>query len=485
MIDFKEKMIATDPKLQALEAARESEEAKQRFNRRRPLVYLTGIAIAIAVLFSTAVLISGEGTEYWISKIPFLGQMIAPDAGKKLAGEESGRINILLLGMGGEGHDGAYLTDTIMLASLDPVSKKAALLSIPRDLSLPVAGVWRKVNSINALAEAKKEDGGAATSAALSQVLGIPIDYYIRVDFQGFVNIVDELGGVKVEVENTLDDYQYPILGQEENPDYYARFEHLHIESGSQTMDGSLALKYARSRHGLGQEGSDFARSKRQQRIITAVKDKLLDRQNLLKPVMIAQIIGELNKHISTNLKVWEAARLWDMFKGISKEDISNIGLDDGPGGYLTAGRGDEGAYILLPRDGNFSEIKALAQNILSAALVPATVAPLSEAADIDIKNATVRDGLAGQASAKLKKYNFHVLRANTAAYQDAKETIIYDLTYGEKPAALQALKQLTGAAISYELPDWLKSEIKTDVEKRATSSQPDFILILGANYLP
>ena len=163
---------------------------------------------------------------------------------------------------------------------------------------------WRKINSANSLAEAQNPgSGGQATADLISEILEMPIHYYLRVDFDGFVKIIDDLGGIEVEVENTLDDYRYPIMCRENNPDYYSRFEHLHIDAGRQTMDGQLALKYARSRHGVGVEGSDFARSKRQQKILEAVKDKLFSANTLFKPKLIMNIIGNAEEHVTTNLQ--------------------------------------------------------------------------------------------------------------------------------------------------------------------------------------
>ena len=144
---------------------------------------------------------------------------LIPSVDKQLKGEENDRVNVLLLGMGGQGHDGPYLTDTMMLASVKPSTKQVALMSIPRDLVAPVSN-WQKINSINAYAEQKTPgSGGEATSQAMSELLQTPIDYYVRVDFNGFAKIIDEFGGIEVNVENTLDDYSYPIDGQEDNPE--------------------------------------------------------------------------------------------------------------------------------------------------------------------------------------------------------------------------------------------------------------------------
>lgn len=178
---------------------------------------------------------------------------------KPLLGETDDRINILLLGMGGLGHDGPYLTDTIMVASFKPSTKQAALISLPRDLSANIPGYGSQINNANAFGE--QENSGSGPDLArrtISQVLGIPIHYYVRVAFEGFKDIIDSVGGVTVDVENTLDDYTYPVTGKEDS--LSGRYEHLHIEKGTQHMNGTLALKYARSRHAAGVEGSETLR---------------------------------------------------------------------------------------------------------------------------------------------------------------------------------------------------------------------------------
>ena len=243
-------------------------------------IYLSIFVFTCLFVFTSQVLVSDKSSTSWLNKIPIIGHIkrLVESADKELKGEDRDRINILLLGMGGKGHQGGYLTDTIMLASIQPSTKKVALISIPRDLAVPMENLgWRKINNVNAFAEVeKKGSGGLAISQALSDILGQPIDYFVRVDFEGFVNIIDKLGGVNVYVDNTLEDYRYPIMGMEEAEPYESRFEHLYIEKGRQYMDGSLALKYVRSRHGGGGEGSDFARAKRQQKILQAVKSELL-----------------------------------------------------------------------------------------------------------------------------------------------------------------------------------------------------------------
>lgn len=475
MIDFKKKM--------------EEELQEQQYfqpKKKRLGLKIFGFFMAFLILFSATVLISSEDA----SKVPILGKLVGlvESSDRKIKGESDDRINILLLGMGGKNHDGGNLTDTIMLVSLQPSTKKVAMMSIPRDMMISVEGMgWKKINAINALAESEKEgSGGEAISQAVSDVLGIPIHYYVRVDFQGFVNIINELGGVEVYVDNILEDYSYPISGQEDNPDYNSRYEHLYISQGWQTMDGSLALKYARSRHGLGVEGSDFARSKRQQKIIEAVKNKLLKKENILKPAMISSIASELRENISYNLSTWEIVKLWQNFKDISSDDISNYVLDNSANGLLVAGMSEGGAYILTPRSGDYTEIQYLVHNFFydkekEENNKKEEIKENTQVAKVEIKNGTWINGLANKTSIDLEKNNFIVLRISNSSQRDFSKTIIYDLSYGEKDEALKYLKEYLQADVSFSVPDWLAEEIKNS----NTSEEfevPDFIIVLGQN---
>jgi LCP family protein required for cell wall assembly len=440
--------------------------------------------------YSSQIPLSGDDSNYNIlSKLNLIGQIknLAESADKKLKGEEADRINIVLLGMGGKGHDGSYLTDTIMLVSLQPSTKKVAMISIPRDLSAPIEGYgWRKINSINAYAEQQKEgSGGLAVSQALSDLLNIPIDYYARVDFTGFMNIIDRVGGVDINVENAFDDYSYPVLGREDLYPISSRFEHLHFDQGWQKMDGSTALKYARSRHAYGVEGSDFSRAKRQQKVIEAVKEKTLGMNMLFKPKMITDIITELTDHVSTNLNVWEMIKLWNMFKDISSQNIINKVLDNGPDGLLMNERGKDGAYLLSPKSGDFAEIQYMVANILSTASPADKTKIIEESPTIAILNGTWINGLAAQTSLDLEKYGFKVLYIGNCSKKDFQKSVIYDMKSGEKAKSKELLTEKINADISYGTPIWLTDEtVKMEkfLEKDANGNfiRPDFILILG-----
>ncbi|MDD3285298.1 MAG: LCP family protein [Patescibacteria group bacterium] len=503
MIDFKQKLEEKDPESRNLHQAEEEEKFINDLKKNRKAKNYFIAIIVLALIFSGKVIMSSQGAGQWLANNTFWGRVthLTESGDKELIGEDNDRVNILLLGMGGANHDGGYLADTIMLVSLRPSTKQAALLSIPRDLTAPTdSGVWRKVNSINALAEAKEEgSGGPAMTKSLSSILGTSINYYVSIDFDGFVNIIDELGGVDVNIENTFDDYSYPIRGEEDNPDYYARFEHLHFDQGWQHLDGSLALKYARSRHASGLEGSDFARAKRQQLILEAVKTKLLSRNTLLKPAMLSRIISELNRNIKTNLDVWALIKLWNDYKDIDRSQISNKVLNDGPDGMLVASRGEDGAYILIPQTGNFKVIQNFVQNIFgentdtavknnqadtkttaylepenSTTSNPIAIGKVQGEAKVAVLNGTWISGLAAKTAVNLQNYGFKVNETANAPTREYEDSIIYDLSYGQKLQNLEILQAAGQATLAYDAPSWLETY-------KNSPDKPDFILIIGA----
>jgi LCP family protein required for cell wall assembly len=340
---------------------------------------------------------------------------------------------------------------------------------------------WRKINNVNAYAEAKNPgSGGLAISQALGDVLNIPIDYYVRMDFDGFVNIIDELDGVEVYVDNILDDKKYPILGMEDAEPYEARYETLYLPVGWQKMDGSLALKYVRSRHAYGIEGSDFARSRRQQKVIEAAKEKFLSKSIIFRPTIITNVIDELQEHMSTNLKIWEIIKLWDIAKNISKENITNKVLDNSSSGLLVDARGEDNAYILTPRSGDFSEIQYLVNNIFSDAPIQTKEKVAVEKATLEVRNGTWINGLASVTAMDLEKYGFNISRIGNCSQQNFQKSVIYDLTFGEKMESLSVLKEKTGANASFSMPQWLIDEIREEVADEKNPEQPDFVLVLG-----
>lgn len=447
------------------------------------MIYTTVVMIALFILFYVNSNLSKNDTLSWVNKIPIIGQIktFAESSSIPLKGEDRGRINILFLGVGGEGHDGANLTDTIMVFSINTKDKKVSMLSIPRDLAIPMEKLgWRKINNVNAYAEMSQPgSGGVATSQAVGDVLKAPIDYYVRVDFEGFKKIIDYFGGVEINVENTFDDYTYPATGQEDNPNYVARFEHLHFDKGVQVMNGETALKYARSRHSLGVEGTDFARARRQQKVIEALKAKALSAETLTNPKLIANVLGELGKNIDTNLKIWEMVKAWHLVKNVDQNNIITKVLSNSPDGLLVDTTGYDGAYLLMPRTGNFSEIQYLFAHIFDSAPENVKVKIQSESAKVKILNGTWINGLAGKMATDLEKYDFKIVGISNCSRQNFEKSVIYDLTFGAKKDSLETLKQKTNANVSFNLPDWLKADLKAEAAS-GTAAQPDLVLILG-----
>jgi LCP family protein required for cell wall assembly len=191
---------------------------------------------------------------------------------------ENGRVNILILGIGGKGHEGAELTDTMIFASISLIKRSVVLVSIPRDTWIPE--IRAKINSAYYWGNLQPERGGGLSFAKeiVSKVTGQTVDYALVVDFSGFQDIIDTIGGVDVNVDNSFTDMKYPIEGRENDMcegdiTFACRYKTINFEKGINHMNGATALEFARSREGDSGENTDFARSARQQTIINPVKD--------------------------------------------------------------------------------------------------------------------------------------------------------------------------------------------------------------------
>lgn len=295
-------------------------------------------------------------------------------------------INILLLGIGGGKHEGPNLTDSIIFASLDPQKNSVKLISIPRDLW--ISDIKDKINAAYAIGEDKKKGGGIIlTRAIVSKITNQPVDYVIRLDFAGFIKAIDLVGGLDINNENTFDDYEYPIEGKEEDlcghpleeidllatassqlEAFPCRYKHIRFDRGLLHIDGQTALEFVRSRHAQGEEGTDFARSKRQEKVIQAFKNQVLSAQTLLNPVKIISLYTAFSTSIDTDIQQSEFddfVRLLEKMKGAK---IQSAVLDYGdeeknrPGLLMNPpiSKDYNGTWVLIPRIGNdnFSEIQ-------------------------------------------------------------------------------------------------------------------------------
>lgn len=254
---------------------------------------------------------------------------------------EGGVTNVLLLGMGGEGHAGGDLTDSILLASLSLKSGSAKMLAIPRDIWVP--SMQAKINT------AYHYGGTDLAKTAVAEILGVPVHYVFILDFAGFTRAIDAVGGIDVMVENTFDDFKYPIPGKENVEPESDRYQHLHFEKGLTHMDGSTALQFARSRYAVGEEGTDFARGKRQEKIILAFRHKVFSTQTLLNANTLDNLKQSVLSSVITDIDAKQQGAFLKFFLGMEGlSELSTVSLDE----YLVNPKPSalyQGQWVLLP----------------------------------------------------------------------------------------------------------------------------------------
>jgi LCP family protein required for cell wall assembly len=276
-----------------------------------------------------------------------------------LPGEADGRTNILLLGKANEKTAGQKLTDTIMIVSLDFERRKIALLSLPRDLyvEIPGTGFSSKLNALYQF-DAEKENNAETVRKTVSHITGLPIHGFATLDYDGFIQIVDILGGVSVYVERDLYDPRFP------GPNY--SYETFSIKKGWQDMNGETALKYVRERH-ADPEG-DFGRAKRQQSVLSAIQGKALSKDFFLDPRAISDSLETLGTHIRTDLSLAELSSLARLKNEFDTRNIASVVVDAWKKESLLRVShiqvGSVAMFILLPRTGDWNEVRELAENI-------------------------------------------------------------------------------------------------------------------------
>lgn len=408
-----------------------------------------------------------------------------------LKGEEKDRINILLLGMGGAGHDGPYLSDTNIIASIKPSTNEVAMISIPRDLGVKIPNYgFRKINHVNAFAEQEHPgEGGEYTRQFFSENFNISIDYYVRVNFKAFEEIINAVGGISVEVPRTFTDFTYPNPGKEKGLDCSGndesspcRFLKITFEAGPRTLDGRTALMYSRSRHGGNGEGSDFARARRQQQVLTALKDKLLSFGTYTNPLTVKKMIDSVATHVQTNMEIPEIMSLAAIAKDVNN-NFKTLVIDDSPNGYLVPS--SQATYV--PRGGSFAAINTAIETIFNpTSTIPAlgTIPsntnnkPVFSQAHIEIQNGTWHAGFASRIKKRLQDIGLSVNTVGNSLKRPIDTTTIYVL----KPLPddiLSLLSKELKASTTTTLPTWIINPTSTDGQK---PFQPDseVVIILG-----
>ncbi len=380
-----------------------------------------------------------------------------------------GRVTVLLLGIDERKLEhGPWRTDTMILLTVDPVSQTAGMISFPRDLWVEIAnydGLRDRINTAHFRGDADNYPGGGGPALAMETILlnfGIPVDYYVSVNFYAFVQVIDRLDCVPMTVPQTIDDPNYPAAEG-------TGFDPFHIEAGDHCMGGETLLKYARTRATFG---SDFDRAARQQQVILAVRDHVLDTGRL--PALITQaneIYGDVEAGVNTNLSMEQIIALAQMAAGIPEDRICTAVIS---GPYVESLETlPDGSQVIIWDD---EAVRQLISDIFNGTGVcaPGTVdlasAALEERAAISVVNGTPQEGLATDTGDQLTAAGLNVVFVGNADRFDYSQTVIYD--YTGKTATARYVAQLLG------LPE------SAVIIAEPSTTLYDIQIVLGADYL-
>lgn len=336
----------------------------------------------------------------------------------------TGRVTVLVVGVDRRpGETGAGLTDSMLLLSLDRTRNAGLMLSVPRDLWVEIPGHGPgRINTAYALGEKDGAGGEALLKQTVGAALGVRVDHVVRVEFNAVITLIDAIGGVEIDVPAAIDD---PLF-----PDSAYGYDPLFIPAGQQHMDGTVALKYMRTRH----SSSDFDRAARQQQVLIAIRNKLIRLDTWPELVKRApELIAQAQNAIVTDMGVTDMIELVQQGRDMPDGALRTAVLD---GRYVVDYVTSEGAQVLLPlRD----QISVLINDMFETGLAPAT--PEVEKARVAVMNGTLQVGLAGQTADLLRGKGFNVTQVGNASHFGYKQTTIVD--HAGRPATVKALAEL------------------------------------------
>ena len=398
-----------------------------------------------------------------------------------LEGEMEGRINILLLGAAGKGRAGGNLTDTIMVASIDTKNKKTALLSLPRDLyvKIPDSSYNTKINSIYKYG-LSRDLGIEPIKKTVENITGLNIHYHLVATFEGFEKFIDDIDGIVITSERDIYDPSYP------GPNY--SYELFALEKGTHLLDGSTALKYARERHDDPQ--GDFGRAKRQQQILQSVKSRIFSTKVLLNPFALSNMLDTLGESVITNISLEEMESFLELAKELDTQNVTNIVVDAWEKESLLKVSHifyeNTRAFILVPRVGNYSEIREVSKNIFNLDHIERTREEIKkEDASVAIINQSGKNNLLKKIEEMLRnKLGFRGI----STFQGSSDIIIessevVDLSSGEKPFTLNELIQKLPAKLS-DRKATLSADKDNSDKKEAELDKYDIVLIIGSDLI-
>lgn len=276
-------------------------------------------------------------------------------------------VNILLLGIAGGAHDGPNLSDSITVMHIDLNTGKVAAVGIPRDVWS--SSLKEKINAAYAYGEASQKGGGLKLARAeVASVIGQPVQYGVVVDFSHFVELIDMVGGVDITVERSFTDHEYPIAGREDDlcggdPNFGCRYETISYKAGPTHLDGTSALKFVRSRHAEGEEGSDFARNRRQQIVLAALSARMIKTAKSGNIDEITKLYQEVDRIIERDLTNQQAATVAKaIVTGAGLKNMKTVAI---PREYFIVPDVNEyeGKYVLIPTSGSFDSIHSYVQD--------------------------------------------------------------------------------------------------------------------------
>ncbi len=397
-------------------------------------------------------------------------QVMAPEQPAAVQQAEAGkRITLLLLGVDQRPDDPSpLLTDTMIVVTADPDSDQVGMISLPRDLFVPIPDFdySGKINTAHMIGEINKYPGGGGALAkkTVSEFLGYPIDYYVTVNFDGFVQAIDAIGGVDVIVPKTIHDVEYPTM------DY--GYQTFHIDAGPQHLDGDTALKYVRTRKSPGD--GDVQRAQRQQQVLLAVKDKLIENK-LLTPVRLLELFRVVSNSVKHDIPAAQLPGLLALASQMQMDDVQQLVIDTR---FAEVDARSKFGWILVPNrakirpavDQIFAgqpvtlvaevDLAALAEQQArqQAALARQqalndyqTQADLlrrqlsAEGARVGVYNGTGDPLLTARAADWLQRQGYNVVEAKEADRSDYPRTAL--ITYSEKPLATEGLRDMFAIA--------------------------------------
>ena len=428
--------------------------------RQRVLVGAVGLLIVLVAAWLALIVVSRIDQLF----LPGQGIRGLPELPLVEQGGDSieGQTNILVMGLDRRPTEGDLptRTDTMFVVTIDAASKTAGILGIPRDLWVEIPtpnneGFFEaRINTAYVTGETGGYSGGGPQLAkdVVERNIGIEIDHYVIIDFEGFIDMIDELGGVDVYVEEQIDDPFYSeteILG-----DYHP----LHFEVGLHHMDGQTALDYSRTRFG----NTDLDRIRRQQQVIFAAIDKVVE-QRLLSPDKLTSLWGRYKDSIETDINDIRAPGFAALAAQIDRENIAALSLGVATQGWTTP----DGAAVLLID-------KGMVQQLVQALFSDRRLS--QEAAFVEVQDAAGADGLAAQAVAFLVELGFSPESLTTANSGDGVKPLTEIIDFSGKQHTVERLAGLLGVPAGQ-----VRAALPED-SGLATAADTDVLVILGAD---